>query len=111
MTERFPEYADEIENRMNATVDLAEIFSNRHFYHPKMKMNLRDLPAVFGLELNSYENMIGSDFQAGTAFEYLYRDGDLLQAIEIKASLKTYIKANIESIALVYKGLKNCIDH
>ncbi len=111
MTERFPQYTAEIEKTINATVDLADIFNRRHFYHPKMNLNLRDMPAIFGYENVSNENQFGSDSLAGTAFEYLYRDGDLLQAIEIKALLKNYLKQDIEALELIYRGLTDTIDH
>ena len=106
ITERFPQYKDEIEKRIESVIDLSDIFKNRYFYHPKMKENLRDLPAVFGLEMQqNKDDKIKSDSLAGTAFEHLYKDGDLMHAIEIKLMLKTYMLGNLEALELIYQGL------
>jgi len=107
ISDRYPEYKDEIEKRLESVIDLSYIFKNRHFYHPKMKENLRDLPSVFGLDMQeNKDDKIKSDSLAGTAFEHLYKAGDLMQAIEIKSMLKSYMRGNTEALELVYKGLK-----
>jgi len=106
ITERYPQYKGETEMCLESLIDLSDIFKNRDFYHPEMKKNLRDLPSVFGLEIKqSKEDKIKSDSLAGTAFEQLYKAGDLMHDIEIKEMLKSYMQGNLEAVELVFKGL------
>ena len=107
ITERYPQYKNKVKRLIESVVDLSDIFKNKYFYHPKMKENLRDLPAVFGFEIpENKDDKIKSDSLVGTAFEHLYKDGDLMHAIEIKEMLKYYMRGNIEALELIYKGLK-----
>lgn len=105
--DRHPDLKDQIQLMLGKVIDIHDIFSRKLFYHPASVAYpaIRDLPAVFGLDYDAGKVRIGSDSQAGTAFEYLFVETDLFKAEEVNSMLSEYMRANVEALVMVYKAL------
>lgn len=103
----FPEFTEEINERISRIVDLMIPFQQRYYYTPAMKGSYSIkyvLPALVpGL---SYENLeIKDGGSAMFAFESLYYETDLFKIKEIRENLLKYCKMDTMAMVEVLKKL------
>jgi CRISPR/Cas system-associated exonuclease Cas4 (RecB family) len=111
LEETFPEYRDEIEQRIERMVDLLEPFKQRAFWHPKMggSNSLKRVLPVFAADL-SYEQMEVSDGeQAMVAFLSLQDEGDASCIEEKRQALWDYCSLDTLAMVRILDGLRELV--
>jgi hypothetical protein len=97
----FPEYADEIEERISRVKDLMIPFQRKYFYSPEMQGSYSIkavLPALVP-ELSYEELEINEGGLASIAYESLQNETDMIIASEIRKQLLEYCK--LDTLAMV----------
>jgi len=97
----FPEYASEIDKRLNKMVDLVQPFQEKNYYHPAMKnsFSIKNVLPALVPEL-SYSNLkIASGSVAMIAFENLNKETDMFRILETREQLLEYCK--LDTLAMV----------
>ena len=97
----FPEYADEIEKRINRVKDLMIPFQKKYYYAPEMQGSYSIkyvLPALVP-ELSYDELEINEGGLASIAYESLQAETDLMRIADIKEKLLEYCK--MDTLAMV----------
>ena len=108
----FPEFADEIEKRINRVADLMIPFQKRYYYTPEMKGSYSIkyvLPAL--VPEMSYDKLeIKEGGTASLAFESLYYEDDIFKREKIRENLLEYCKMDTRAMVEVFDNLKQgCI--
>jgi len=97
----FPEYADEIEKRINRVKDLMIPFQKKYYYAPEMQGSYSIkfvLPALVP-ELSYDELEINEGGLASIAYESVQMESDLMRIADIKQQLLEYCK--LDTLAMV----------
>ena len=97
----FPEYADEIEKRINRVKDLMIPFQKKYYYAPEMQGSYSIkyvLPALVP-ELSYDKLEINEGGLASIAYESLQMESDLMRIADIKQQLLEYCK--LDTLAMV----------
>jgi len=105
----FPEYAEQIEERISKIKDLMIPFRQKHYYAPEMKGSYSIkavLPALVP-EL-SYEGLeINEGGLASIAFESLWNETDMMIIAETKNQLLKYCKLDTLAMVKILEKLEN----
>ncbi len=104
----FPEFADEIEKRINQIADLMIPFQKRYYYTPEMKGSYSIkyvLPAL--VPEMSYDKLeIKEGGTASLAFESLYYEKNIFKREQIRKNLLEYCKMDTLAMVEVFNKLK-----
>ncbi len=105
----FPEYASEIELRIDRMVDLVQPFQSRSYYHPSMKnsFSMKNLLPALVPELNYSDLNIGSGSMAMIAYENLNKETDMFKILETRESLLEYCKLDTLAMVKVFEVLES----
>jgi Domain of unknown function(DUF2779) len=98
----FPEYADDLQERINRLKDMSEPFQQKWFYHHAMKnsFSIKNMVDVLVPEL-SYKNLgIQTGSVAMIAFENLQTETDIFKISETRQNLLEYCKQ--DTLAMLY---------
>ena len=104
-----PEYADEIEERINRVKDLMIPFQRKYYYAPEMQGSYSIkyvLPALVP-ELSYDELEINEGGLASVAYESLQTETDLMYIAEIKEQLHKYCKLDTLAMVRILEKLEN----
>jgi hypothetical protein len=103
----FPEYADEIEKRINRVNDLMIPFQKKYYYAPEMQGSYSIkyvLPALVP-ELSYDELEINEGGLASIAYESLQMETDLMRIADIKEKLLEYCKMDTLAMEKILEQL------
>lgn len=104
----FPEYADEIEERINRVKDLMIPFQKKYYYAPEMQGSYSIkyvLPALVP-ELSYDELEINEGGLASIAYESLQLETDLMRIADIKEKLLEYCKMDTLAMVKIFAKLE-----
>jgi len=104
----FPEYADEIEKRINQVKDLMIPFQKKYYYAPEMQGSYSIkyvLPALVP-ELSYDELEINEGGLASIAYESLQLETDLMRIADIKEKLLEYCKMDTLAMVKIFAKLE-----
>jgi hypothetical protein len=104
----FPEFASEIDSRLERILDLAQPFQERSYYHPAMKnsFSIKNLLPALVPELSYSGLKISSGSIAMIAFEKLQTESDMFKILEIKEQLLEYCKLDTLAMVKVFEVLE-----
>jgi hypothetical protein len=97
----FPEYASEIDSRLERIVDMVQPFQDRSYYHPAMKNShsIKNILHALVPELSYSDLKISSGSIAMIAFEKLQNEMDMFKILEVREQLLEYCK--MDTLAMV----------
>ena len=104
----FPEYADEIEKRINQVKDLMIPFQKKYYYAPEMQGSYSIkyvLPALVP-ELSYDKLEINEGGLASIAYESLQLETDLMRIADIKEKLLEYCKMDTLAMVKIFAKLE-----
>lgn len=104
----FPDYAAEIDMRLQRFVDLMQPFQDRSYYHPAMKnsYSIKNLLHALIPDL-SYTNLrISNGSIAMVAFEHLQKETDMFKILETREDLLEYCKLDTLAMVKVFEVLE-----
>jgi len=104
----FPEYADEIEKRINRVKDLMIPFQKKYYYAPEMQGSYSIkyvLPALVP-ELSYDKLEINEGGLASIAYESLQMETDLMRIADIKEKLLEYCKMDTLAMVKIFAKLE-----
>jgi hypothetical protein len=104
----FPEFAEEINERILRCIDLMEPFKNKHYYKPEMRgsYSLKVILPTIAPEL-SYDNLqISGGDAAGNEFLRLREETDPTEIQKIRTSLLEYCKQDTYGLIVILKELE-----
>jgi hypothetical protein len=103
----FPEFTDEINNRLNRLVDLMQPFQEKSYYHPAMKnsFSIKNLLPAIVPELTYTSLKISSGSIAMIAFEKLQTETDMFRILEVREQLLEYCKMDTLAMVKVFDVL------
>ena len=104
----FPEYKNEIDERIERIIDLMIPFQKKWYYSPEMQGSYsikKVLPALVP-EL-SYETLdIGDGGSASVAYETLLEETDMIKIVEVRKNLLDYCKLDTLAMVEILERLK-----
>ena len=105
----FPEFASEIDLRLNRIVDLMIPFQEKSYYHPAMKnsFSIKNLLHALVPELSYNDLMISSGSIAMTAYEHLQTETDMFRILEVRDQLHEYCKLDTLSMVKIFEKLES----
>lgn len=104
----YPEYADQINNRLERMQDLRYPFKNLHYYHPSMKGNF-SLKAIYEALINTngdQEPDIEHGGIASVIYEQLIEETDDVKIAEQKEQLLAYCKSDTYALVKIMEALE-----
>ena len=109
LKKEFPDYASEIDWRLNRIVDLMIPFQEKSYYHPAMKnsFSIKNLLHALVPELSYNDLMISSGSIAMTAYEHLQNETDMFRILEVREQLHEYCKLDTLSMVKVFEKLES----
>ena len=107
---QFPKHKKHLESIISNTVDLAEIFKNKYYYHPKMNgsHSIKKILGILVPEMEkAYKNLgsISKGSDAMQAFPSLKENKDQEEVAKIRVQLKEYCKLDTQAMVDIYKKL------
>jgi hypothetical protein len=111
---QFPKHKKHLESIINNTVDLAEIFKNKYYYHPKMNgsYSIKKILGILVPEMEkAYKNLgsISNGSDAMQAFPSLRENNDQEEVAKIRSQLKEYCKLDTKAMVDIYKKLATIV--
>jgi hypothetical protein len=104
----FPEYSQEIDQRLSRIIDLMTPFQEKAYYHPAMKNSFsikNVLPAV-APGLNFSDLKISSGSIAMIVYEQLQTETDMFRILEMREQLHEYCKMDTYAMLRVYEKIE-----
>ena len=108
LIEKFPEYKNEIQQRIIRIVDLMKPFQEKAYYHPLFKgsFSIKNVLPAIDPELNYYDLPISSGSIAMIAFEKLQTETDIFKIAETRDALLEYCKMDTLAMVKIFEALK-----
>lgn len=105
----FPEYKEDIQERVNKIIDLSIIFQKKYFYHPKMNGSSTLKKVAETLFPSVYQYITVKDGrEAATSYEAYYQAE--IKNRNIVDMLKNYCSADTLALLEAYKYLKDKVE-
>ncbi|MDA9896796.1 DUF2779 domain-containing protein [Gammaproteobacteria bacterium] len=113
---QFPEHKKHLESVIYNTMDLAEIFKNKYYYHPKMngKYSIKKVLGILVPEMEkAYKELdnISKGSDAMQAFPSLRENNDQEEVAKIRGQLKEYCKLDTQAMVDIYKKLVTIVKY
>jgi predicted RecB family nuclease len=108
----FPEFSQQIEERLSRFVDLMIPFQSKAFYHPAMKnsFSIKNLLPALAPELSYTDLKISSGSIAMIAFEKLQTETDMFRILEVREQLLEYCKMDTLAMVRIFEILERSVD-
>tara|TARA_B100001057_G_scaffold368386_1_gene371875 strand:- start:147 stop:1670 length:1524 start_codon:yes stop_codon:yes gene_type:complete len=112
----FPKHKKHLESIISNTVDLAEIFKKKYYYHPKMNgsYSIKKILGILVPEMEkAYKNLgsISKGSDAMQAFPSLKENKDQEEVAKIRVQLKEYCKLDTQAMVDIYKKLATIVKY
>jgi hypothetical protein len=111
LAEKFPEYTQSIEQRIERLVDLLEPFKQRAFWHPDMggSNSLKQVLPVFAPELSYDAMQVTNGDQAMAVFVGLYEEQDAKAIEQQRNALWEYCELDTLAMVRILEGLRSSL--
>ncbi len=104
---QFPNYKDEIENRLNRVIDISEVFLKLYYYHPKMNggFSLKDVIEIF--DPSFYKNsFVKEGRDAAVIYQNMFFDSNETKKEKSRRELLDYCKKDTYALYIIYSELR-----